>query len=130
MRGFDLLGQQVALQVGMAPYRVGLRVVEDQDVVRVCEAGDRAHAGVGQLLRPGRGVELAAYQLTATGVGPGPQKLAHRAGHRIPVQLDRTLPGLGVSAGVAYDDYGAATVAEAFSDQGLVTPPACTARTA
>ena len=58
--GFDLLGEQVALQVRVATLRVRLRVVEDHAVMAAGEAGDRVHVGVDQLLRPGRGVELAA----------------------------------------------------------------------
>ena len=58
--GFDLLGQQVALQVRVAALRVRLGVVEDHAVMAAGEAGDRVHVGVDQLLRPGRGVELAA----------------------------------------------------------------------
>ena len=59
--GFDLLGQQVALQVRVAALRVRLGVVEDHAVMAAGEAGDRVHMGVDQLLCPGRGVELAAY---------------------------------------------------------------------
>ena len=48
------------MQLGMPAPRVGLGVVEDHAVVAAGEAGDRVHVGVDQLLRPGRGVELAA----------------------------------------------------------------------
>ena len=60
MRGFDLLGQQVALQMGVAAFRVRLRVIEDHTVMPACEAGDRVHVRVGQQLRPCVGIELAA----------------------------------------------------------------------
>ena len=60
MGGFDLLSQQVALQVRVAALRVRLGVVEDHAVMAAGEAGDRVHVGVDQLLCPGRGVELAA----------------------------------------------------------------------
>ena len=61
------------MQLGMPAPRVGLRIVEDHAVMAAGEAGDRVHVGVGQLLRPSRGVELAADLLPATDAGSGPQ---------------------------------------------------------
>ena len=73
MRGLDLFGQQFAMQLGMAAPRVGLRIVEDHAVMAAGEAGNLVHVGVRKLLRPSRGVELAAYLLKASGAGPGSQ---------------------------------------------------------
>ena len=42
-------------------------------VMAAGEAGNLVHVGVRKLLRPSRGVELAAYLLKASGAGPGSQ---------------------------------------------------------
>ena len=73
MGGFDLQGQRVALQTGAEALRAGQPIVGGQAAMTAREAGDRVHMGVGQLLRPSRGVELAADLLPATDAGSGPQ---------------------------------------------------------
>ena len=60
MGGFDLIGQKVALKVGVTPLRVRLCVVENHAVMAAGEAGDGVNVGIGQLLYPGRGIKFAA----------------------------------------------------------------------
>ncbi len=58
--GFDLVGEQVAGQVGVAAFGVRLGVVVDHAVMTAGEAGDRVYVGLGEHLRPCGGVEFGA----------------------------------------------------------------------
>ena len=58
--GLDLVGEQVARQVRMASFGVGLRVVVDHAVVAVGEAGDGVDVRVCEHLGPCGGVEFGA----------------------------------------------------------------------